>query len=89
MFLVGGFSASSTGQDWNTTVGGGTCNTFGFASGNAAQLLCVAGPGVIPSRILIASSTLTATRKVLEPGTLSLLVVGLVGSVLMRRKKIA
>lgn len=89
MFLVGGFSASSTGQDWNTTVGGGTCNTFGFASSNAAQLLCVAGPGVIPSRILIASSTLTATRKVLEPGTLSLLAVGLVGSVLMRRKKIA
>ena len=60
LFLVGGTSFSSTGQNWNFEVGG--CNV-GFASGSVNQGVCAAGVAGILGAIDIAQSTLVATAK--------------------------
>jgi hypothetical protein len=87
-FLTGGFSASSTGQDWNTTTGGSTCNTFGFSSGSASQGLCINGSSFVGA-IPISQPTLIATRvsSVPEPSALALLGVALAGFAFARRAR--
>ena len=88
-FIVGGFSASDTGQDWGVSVGGTSCTAsgFGFSSGSGAQGLCVNNTfiGAVP----ISQPTLTASRKVAvpEPGILALFGAGLFGLGLMRRRR--
>lgn len=86
-FLVGGFSASQAGQDWNTVTGGGSCpsQTIGFSSGSGGQVLCVAGSLISASMIDVSASTLSATA-VPEASTYQYFVIGLFGLGYLRRK---
>ena len=58
-FVVGGFSAGATGQDWFTDVGGNGCDTVGFSSGSGAQGVCVNGSFIFG--VSIGSPTLSAS----------------------------
>ena len=87
-FLVGGKSDSLTGQEWNFNPSGSTCPApgVGFGSGSGAQLLCVNNGGPV-GLIVIASSTLSASRKVPEPSTLALFAIGLAGLGFVTRRR--
>lgn len=89
-FVVGGYSASETGQDWFTSVGGSECDTVGFSSGSAGQLACTNGSfaDAYDSYISIGESTLSATRVSEVPLPASLPLLGMaVGAVALARRR--
>jgi len=57
MFLTGGLSGSSQGQEWNANGNVNNCgeNGFGFNSGNIGQDVCVDGEYRIDSSIYEAT----------------------------------
>ncbi len=86
LFAEGGFSDSSTGQDWNV-IGGEGCGAFGgFASGIGGQGVCLGGSFVSASFDRDMFS-LVASTKVVEPPTLALFAIGLAGLGFMRRRR--
>ncbi|MBL1319522.1 MAG: hypothetical protein COA63_000485 [Methylophaga sp.] len=84
-FVVGGLSASASGQNWNS-IAGNSCVGVGFSAGSASEGICVAGSflGSIP----IGQSTLNATpvSAVPVPAALFLFAPALLGFFGLRRK---